>query len=328
MRGEREARLLLPSLRARRRAASDGARPPRAPGTPTLDSAETPLFEALRGFRLERARAEGVPAVCDPPRPFAARHRPAASGQPRRAAPLLRGRPREGGALGRGPARRREGSTRCCCDSTPSGAAWARGPCSATSRSPCTRAIAIGIVGPNGAGKTTLLRIAAGDEPPDGGRVVRRARRARGHAASGDRPASRDRSVREEVSSVLGHLDELEREIAQLEAEMARRGREGSEVLRGARAPLRPRALGVRVRRRLRARGAGRARARRPGLRRGRPRPAPVELQRRLADARRAREAAALRARRAAARRAHQPSRSALDPVVRGDARRSTAAPR
>jgi ATP-binding cassette subfamily F protein 3 len=38
------------------------------------------------------------------------------------------------------------------------------------------------------------------------------------------------RSVREEVSSVLGHLDELEREIAALEAEMARCGREGSEV--------------------------------------------------------------------------------------------------
>jgi ATP-binding cassette subfamily F protein 3 len=38
------------------------------------------------------------------------------------------------------------------------------------------------------------------------------------------------RSVREEVSSVLGHLDALEREIARLEAEMASRGREGSDV--------------------------------------------------------------------------------------------------
>jgi ATP-binding cassette subfamily F protein 3 len=36
--------------------------------------------------------------------------------------------------------------------------------------------------------------------------------------------------VREEVSSVLAHLDGLEREIAQLEAEMARLGREGGEV--------------------------------------------------------------------------------------------------
>ena len=170
----------------------------------------------------------------------------------------------------------------------------------------------IGIVGPNGAGKTTLLHIAAGDEPPDAGRVSS-GRDVRVGMLRQEIDPRRGTSVREEVASVLGHLDELEREMR------AARGRDGAlrargpGGLRGARPPLRPRARGVRVRRRLRARGARRARARRPGLRRARARPAARELQRRLADARRAREAAALGARRAAARRAHQPSRSALD---------------
>ena len=63
MRGEREARLLLPSLAARAPLVRSERRSP--PGAraadPALDPAEAPLFEALRGFRLERARAEGVP---------------------------------------------------------------------------------------------------------------------------------------------------------------------------------------------------------------------------------------------------------------------------
>ena len=87
----------------------------------------------------------------------------------------------------------------------------------------------IGIVGPNGAGKTTLLRIAAGEEPPDGGRVAR-GRDVRVGMLRQEIDPRLSRSVRQEVSSVLGHLDVLEREIAQLEAEMARCGREGSEV--------------------------------------------------------------------------------------------------
>jgi ATP-binding cassette subfamily F protein 3 len=87
----------------------------------------------------------------------------------------------------------------------------------------------IGVVGPNGAGKTTLLRIAAGEEAPDGGRVVR-GRDVRVGMLRQEIDPRTSHSVREEVSSVLGHLDELEREIARLEAEMARCGREGSEV--------------------------------------------------------------------------------------------------
>jgi ATP-dependent DNA helicase RecQ len=63
MRGEREARLLLPSLaprapalRGERRSGADAGAPDDA-----LDPAARPLFEALRGFRLEQARAAGVP---------------------------------------------------------------------------------------------------------------------------------------------------------------------------------------------------------------------------------------------------------------------------
>ena len=87
----------------------------------------------------------------------------------------------------------------------------------------------IGIVGPNGAGKTTLLRIAAGEEPPDSGRVAL-GRDVRVGMLRQEIDPRHSRSVREEVSSVLAHLDGLEREIAQLEAEMARLGREGAEV--------------------------------------------------------------------------------------------------
>ena len=61
MRGEREARLLLPPLASATRAASAGGAPGAAARDSDLDAAQTPLFEALRGFRLERARAEGVP---------------------------------------------------------------------------------------------------------------------------------------------------------------------------------------------------------------------------------------------------------------------------
>jgi ATP-binding cassette subfamily F protein 3 len=87
----------------------------------------------------------------------------------------------------------------------------------------------IGVVGPNGAGKTTLLRIAAGEEAPDGGRVIR-GRDVRVGMLRQEIDPRTARSVREEVSSVLGHLDELEREIARLEAEMARCGHDGLEV--------------------------------------------------------------------------------------------------
>jgi ATP-binding cassette subfamily F protein 3 len=87
----------------------------------------------------------------------------------------------------------------------------------------------VGVIGPNGAGKTTLLNVAAGLEAPDAGRVTR-GRDVRVGMLRQEIDPRRARSVREEVASVLGHLDALEHEIARLEAEMARCGREGSEV--------------------------------------------------------------------------------------------------
>ena len=72
----------------------------------------------------------------------------------------------------------------------------------------------IGIVGPNGAGKTTLLRIAAGEEPPDAGRVAR-VRDVRVGMLRQEIDPRLARSVREEVSSVLGHLDDARARDAQ-----------------------------------------------------------------------------------------------------------------
>ncbi len=87
----------------------------------------------------------------------------------------------------------------------------------------------IGLVGPNGAGKTSLLHLAAGDEAPDTGRVSV-GRDVRVGMLRQEIDPGRGVSVREEVASVLGHLDSLEREMAQLEVEMTRCGREGLEV--------------------------------------------------------------------------------------------------
>ena len=78
----------------------------------------------------------------------------------------------------------------------------------------------IGLVGANGAGKTTLLRIAAGDDPPDAGsRSTRRG--ARVGMLRQEIDPNQDHSVREEAGRALAHLDELERELRELEARMA-----------------------------------------------------------------------------------------------------------
>ena len=62
MRGEREARLLLPPLAAPAPAARRDRRGAAAGvSDDALDPGAKPLFEALRGFRLERAREAGVP---------------------------------------------------------------------------------------------------------------------------------------------------------------------------------------------------------------------------------------------------------------------------
>ncbi len=87
----------------------------------------------------------------------------------------------------------------------------------------------IGLVGPNGAGKTSLLRIAAGDEPPDAGRVLR-ARAIRVGLLRQEIDPAVSRSVREEVASAQARLDELEAQIAAAEAEIARLGAGGEPI--------------------------------------------------------------------------------------------------
>ena len=84
----------------------------------------------------------------------------------------------------------------------------------------------VGLVGPNGAGKTTLLRIAAGLEAPDAGRAVA-PRGVRLGLLRQEVDPGREGTVRGEVASVLTHLNDLEREIREIEAEMARIGSAG-----------------------------------------------------------------------------------------------------
>jgi ATP-binding cassette subfamily F protein 3 len=87
----------------------------------------------------------------------------------------------------------------------------------------------VGMVGPNGAGKTTLLRIAAGQEVADSG-AVHVPRHVRVGLLKQEIDPLCERSVREEVASVLISLDALERELRELEARIEGCGRAGSEI--------------------------------------------------------------------------------------------------
>ena len=87
----------------------------------------------------------------------------------------------------------------------------------------------VGLVGPNGAGKSTLLRIAAGEEPPDEGRVLRPRDLRLGILRQEVDPRG-SRSARDEVASSLAALDALEGELRLLEARMAELGGVGQEV--------------------------------------------------------------------------------------------------
>jgi len=87
----------------------------------------------------------------------------------------------------------------------------------------------IGLVGPNGAGKSTLMRIASGEDPPDGGRVAT-GRGIRVARLRQEIDPTLSHSVREEASTALARLAELEQEIAALEARMAECGHRGEEL--------------------------------------------------------------------------------------------------
>jgi len=87
----------------------------------------------------------------------------------------------------------------------------------------------VGLIGPNGAGKTTLMRILAGDEPPDDGRV-QTPRHTRVGMLRQEIDPMKGHSVREEAHTALAGLDELEKELREIEQEMASLGRNGDEV--------------------------------------------------------------------------------------------------
>jgi ATP-binding cassette subfamily F protein 3 len=89
----------------------------------------------------------------------------------------------------------------------------------------------IGLVGPNGTGKTTLLGIAAGDGSQDAGRRSL-ARGARVGTLRQEIDPTQRHTVRAEAASALRRLDDLERELRDLEERMASLGREGAEIPR------------------------------------------------------------------------------------------------
>ena len=89
----------------------------------------------------------------------------------------------------------------------------------------------VGLVGPNGAGKTTLLAIAAGDDSQDSGRRSL-ARGVRVGMLSQEIDPTQRHTVREEAASALRRLDDLERELRELEERMAMLGRDGDEIPR------------------------------------------------------------------------------------------------
>ena len=81
----------------------------------------------------------------------------------------------------------------------------------------------IGLVGVNGAGKTTLLRIIEGEESADDGQIVI-PKSVRIGVLKQEIDPAQNRSVQEEVSSVLSVLDDLEQELRSLEQEIASAG--------------------------------------------------------------------------------------------------------
>jgi len=89
----------------------------------------------------------------------------------------------------------------------------------------------VGLVGPNGAGKSTLLRILAGDESCDHGEV-QLTRGVRVGMLRQEIDPQQDHTIQQEAAKALGHLDALEVEMRQIEADMEAQGQAGGEVSR------------------------------------------------------------------------------------------------
>ena len=76
----------------------------------------------------------------------------------------------------------------------------------------------LGVIGPNGGGKSTLLRILAGEEQADAGEVTQR--RGLVVAYLQQQPEGDDRDALATLRAARPDLDELERELAQVEASL------------------------------------------------------------------------------------------------------------
>ncbi|MDP6978360.1 MAG: ATP-binding cassette domain-containing protein [Myxococcota bacterium] len=87
----------------------------------------------------------------------------------------------------------------------------------------------VGLVGPNGAGKSTLLRIVAGDDVADHGEV-HFARGVRVGMLRQEIDPQQTHSVQQEAGRALSHLDALEREMRDLEAQMEAAGAKGETL--------------------------------------------------------------------------------------------------
>lgn len=92
----------------------------------------------------------------------------------------------------------------------------------------------IGIIGANGAGKTTLLRMLSGELSHDGGEFYMSADTTIGYLKQSDNFQS-ENTVIEEVEAIFSGVEQLERDMLELSAEISRRsenGESGAELER------------------------------------------------------------------------------------------------
>lgn len=84
----------------------------------------------------------------------------------------------------------------------------------------------IGIIGANGAGKTTLLKMLSGELPHDGGEFYMSADTTIGYLKQSDNFQSQN-TVMEEVEAIFSGIEQLEKEMLELSAEISRKSEAG-----------------------------------------------------------------------------------------------------